>query len=73
MRAQRDGFVRALRDQGVEVVPLEGEIGNRFKAWYTRDSSSAIRIDGAILMVDVDLTLVNAQQLTFSFLEKVED
>jgi N-dimethylarginine dimethylaminohydrolase len=48
MQAQHDGLVRALRDEGVEVILLEGEIGNRFKACYTRDSSFAIR-GGAIV------------------------
>jgi len=164
MQVQHDGLVRALRDEGVEIVLLDGEIGNRFKACYTRDSSFAIRggsivtrlaarmrrgeellvtralavlgvpilrtihgtglveggsfawlnakhavigrtirvndagiaqvaevlahqgveltvvdipgysihIDGAFLMVDADLALINAQQLPFSFLEKLE-
>jgi N-dimethylarginine dimethylaminohydrolase len=48
MQAQHDGLVRALRDDGVEVVLLEGDVGNRFKACYTRDSSFAVR-GGAVV------------------------
>ena len=48
MQAQHDGLARVLRDEGVEVVLLEGVTGNRFKSCYTRDPSFAIK-GGAIV------------------------
>lgn len=48
MQADHDGLVRALKDEGIEVIMLEGEFGGRFKSCYTRDSSIAVR-GGAIV------------------------
>ncbi len=48
MQAQHDGLARVLRDEGVEVVLLEGVTGNRFKSCYTRDPSFAVQ-GGAIV------------------------
>ena len=48
MQEQHDGFVKTLRDEGVEVLMLEGVDGHRFKSCYTRDSSFAVK-GGAIV------------------------
>ena len=48
MQAQHDNFVNTLRDEGVEVLMLEGVDGHRFKSCYTRDSSFAVK-GGAIV------------------------
>jgi len=48
MQAQHDALVQALRDEGVEVVFVEGEIGDRLKTCYTRDSVIAVK-GGAIV------------------------
>lgn len=48
MQANHDALARTLRDEGVEVVMVEGVGGNRFKSCYTRDSSFAIK-GGAIV------------------------
>ena len=48
MQAQHDSFVKTLRDEGVEVLMLEGVGGHRFKSCYTRDSSFAVK-GGAIV------------------------
>ncbi|MEQ9489539.1 MAG: arginine deiminase family protein [Alphaproteobacteria bacterium] len=48
MQTQHDGMVQVLKDEGIEVVYLEGVEGNRFKSCYTRDSSFAVK-GGAIV------------------------
>jgi N-dimethylarginine dimethylaminohydrolase len=48
LRAQHDGLVQALRDEGVEVVFLDGIEKDGIKSVYTRDSSFAIK-GGAIV------------------------
>jgi N-dimethylarginine dimethylaminohydrolase len=48
MQAQHDAFAQALRDEGVEVILLEGVSGHRFKSCYTRDSAFAVK-GGAIV------------------------
>jgi N-dimethylarginine dimethylaminohydrolase len=48
MQAHHDALTGALRDEGVEVIMVEGVTGNRFKSCYTRDSSFAIR-GGAVV------------------------
>jgi N-dimethylarginine dimethylaminohydrolase len=48
MQAHHDALAQALRDEGVEVIMVEGDIGHRFKSCYTRDSSFAIK-GGAIV------------------------
>ena len=48
MQAQHDALVKALRDEGVEVVFVEGETGERLKTCYTRDSAIAVK-GGAIV------------------------
>lgn len=48
MQAHHDALVQTLREEGVEVIMLEGAAGNRFKSCYTRDSSFAIK-GGAIV------------------------
>jgi len=48
MQAQHDALVQALRDEGVEVVFVEGETGDRLKTCYTRDSAIAVK-GGAIV------------------------
>ncbi len=48
MQTHHDALVRTLRDEGVEVIMVEGVAGNRFKSCYTRDSSFAIK-GGAIV------------------------
>ena len=48
MQADHDRLVQTLKNEGVEVIMLEGEIGNRFKSCYTRDSSIAVK-GGAIV------------------------
>ena len=48
MQAQHDAFAQTLRDEGVEVILLEGVSGHRFKSCYTRDSSFAVK-GGAIV------------------------
>ena len=48
LQAQHDALVQALRDEGAEVVFLEGVSGGRFKSCYTRDSSFAVK-GGAVV------------------------
>ena len=48
MQANHDALAKVLREEGVEVVMVEGAIGNRFKTCYTRDSSFAVK-GGAIV------------------------
>ena len=48
MQADHDGLVRVLKEEGVEIIMLEGDIGGRFKSCYTRDSSIAVK-GGAIV------------------------
>ena len=48
MQAQHDGLAAALRDEGVEVVYLEGVTDGRIKSCYTRDSAIMVR-GGAIV------------------------
>jgi len=48
MQRQHDALVRTLQDEGVEVIMLEGQIGDRFKSCYTRDSSFTVK-GGAIV------------------------
>lgn len=48
MQAQHDALAQALRDEGVEVILLEGAVGHRFKSCYTRDSAFAVK-GGAIV------------------------
>ncbi len=43
MQAQHDALARRLRDEGAEVIMVEGVGGNRFKSCYTRDSSFAVK------------------------------
>ncbi len=47
-RAQHDGLVQALRDEGVEVVFLDSIEPDGIKSIYTRDSSFAVK-GGAIV------------------------
>lgn len=48
MQAQHDALAQALRDEGVEVLMLEGVGEGRFKSCYTRDSAIAVK-GGAIV------------------------
>lgn len=48
MQAQHDALAQALREEGAEVILLDGIAGQRFKACYTRDSSFAVK-GGAIV------------------------
>jgi N-dimethylarginine dimethylaminohydrolase len=48
MQAQHDALVATLRDEGVEVVSLQGDIENRMKSCYTRDPAFAVK-GGAIV------------------------
>jgi len=48
MQAQHDALVAALRDEGVEVLFLEGVSDGHFKSCYTRDSAIAVQ-GGAIV------------------------
>ena len=48
MQAQHDGLVAALRQEGVEVVFLDGVSDGRIKSCYTRDSSVAVK-GGAVV------------------------
>lgn len=48
MQAQHDALARTLRDEGVEVVYLDGVGSDRMKSCYTRDSSVAVK-GGAIV------------------------
>ncbi len=48
MQAQHDTLVQALRDEGVEVVLLEGVSGGRLKSCYTRDPAFAVK-GGAVI------------------------
>ncbi|MDE0157300.1 MAG: arginine deiminase family protein [Gammaproteobacteria bacterium] len=48
MQVDHDGLVQTLKDEGVEVIMLEGEISGRFKSCYIRDSSIAVK-GGAIV------------------------
>jgi N-dimethylarginine dimethylaminohydrolase len=48
MQAHHDALAGTLRDEGVEVIMVEGVTGNRFKSCYTRDSSFAIK-GGAVV------------------------
>lgn len=43
MQAQHDGMVKVLRDEGIEVIELEGVSDGRFKSCYRRDSSFAVK------------------------------
>ena len=47
-QAQHDGLVQTLRDEGVEVVFLDGIEPDGIKSMYTRDSSVAVK-GGAIV------------------------
>lgn len=48
MQAQHDGYVAALRAEGVEVHFMDGEAGNRLKQVYTRDPLIMVK-GGAIV------------------------
>ncbi len=48
MQAQHDALVAALRDEGAEVLFLEGVGGGRFKSCYTRDSAIGVQ-GGAVV------------------------
>lgn len=48
MQAQHDALVEILREEGVEVVLIEGDVGDRLKTCYTRDSAIAVK-GGAIV------------------------
>ncbi|MEX1109001.1 MAG: arginine deiminase family protein [Dongiaceae bacterium] len=48
LQAQHDALVAALKEEGAEVIYLEGVEGGRFKSIYTRDSSFAVK-GGAIV------------------------
>jgi N-dimethylarginine dimethylaminohydrolase len=48
MQVQHDALVETLRDEGVEVVFVEGDKGHNLKSCYTRDSSFAVK-GGAIV------------------------
>lgn len=48
MQRQHDGFVAALRAEGIEVHFLDGEAGNRLKQIYTRDPLIMVK-GGAIV------------------------
>lgn len=48
MQAQHDGLTAALRAEGVEVFPVEGEVGKRLKSCYTRDPLIMVK-GGAIV------------------------
>lgn len=48
MQAHHDALAQALREEGVEVIMVEGVAGDRFKSCYTRDSSFAIK-GGAVV------------------------
>lgn len=48
MQAQHDGFVAALRAEGINVHFMEGEAGNRLKQVYTRDPLIMVK-GGAIV------------------------
>jgi N-dimethylarginine dimethylaminohydrolase len=43
LQSQHDAFAEMLRSEGVEVIYLEGDIGNHIKSVYTRDSAFAIK------------------------------
>jgi N-dimethylarginine dimethylaminohydrolase len=43
MQAQHDNLAQTLRDEGAEVIMLDGVSDGRFKSIYTRDSSFAIK------------------------------
>ncbi len=43
MQSQHDGLAQTLRDEGVDVVMLDGAADGRFKSVYTRDSSFAVK------------------------------
>lgn len=48
MQAQHDALAQVLREEGAEVILLEGVGDGRFKSCYTRDSSFAVK-GGAIV------------------------
>jgi N-dimethylarginine dimethylaminohydrolase len=48
MQSQHDGYVAALRAEGVEVHFMDGEAGNRLKQMYTRDPLIMVK-GGAIV------------------------
>ncbi|MFZ5708771.1 MAG: dimethylarginine dimethylaminohydrolase family protein [Pseudomonadota bacterium] len=48
MQAQHDGFVAALRAEGIEVHFMDGDAGNRLKQVYTRDPFIMVK-GGAIV------------------------
>lgn len=48
MQAQHDRLAQALREEGTEVIMVQGDIGHRFKTCYTRDSSFAVK-GGAVV------------------------
>jgi N-dimethylarginine dimethylaminohydrolase len=48
MQRQHDALVEALRNEGAEVILLEGVAQGRFKSCYTRDSAFAVK-GGAIV------------------------
>ncbi len=43
LQAQHDALAQALRDEGAEVILLDGVTGGRFKSVYTRDSAFAVK------------------------------
>lgn len=48
MQAQHDALAAALRQEGVEVVTIDGDVGHRLKSCYTRDPVIAVK-GGAIV------------------------
>ncbi|MEZ5775137.1 MAG: arginine deiminase family protein [Hyphomicrobiaceae bacterium] len=48
MQSQHDAFVAALREEGVEIVFMDGETAGRLKSCYTRDPVIAVK-GGAIV------------------------
>ena len=48
MQSQHDALVAILKKEGVEVVFVEGDAGDRLKSCYTRDSSIVVK-GGAIV------------------------
>ncbi len=48
LQTQHDALVSTLKNENVDVVMLQGDVANRFKSCYTRDSSFALK-GGAIV------------------------
>lgn len=61
MQAEHDGLVTALKEEGVEVVHLDGIAPGRMKSCYTRDS--VIAVDGGAIVTRMGPPIRRGEEL----------